>query len=147
MEINPDAPAIASAEIEVEAPREVVWDVLADFESWPRWNPEVKSLSIDGPVAEGTQFKWKTGPLTITSSLQQVQRPSLIGWTGSAFGIKAVHVWRFEQRDATTLVRTHESWEGPLPRLLSGTMRKTLQKGLDDGMPPLKAEAERRASA
>jgi uncharacterized protein YndB with AHSA1/START domain len=145
VEVERGAPALASSEIEVAAPPEVVWDVLADFWSWPRWNPEVKSLAIDGPVSEGTQFKWKTGPLSITSILRQVQRPAAIGWTGKAFGIDAVHVWRFQPRDGGTLVHTEESWSGWLPRLLRGPMRKTLQKGLDDGMPHLKGEAERRA--
>lgn len=147
MEIDPDAPAIASSEIEVAAPPEVVWDTLADFERWPRWNSEVKSLSIVGPVAEGTRFKWKTGPLSITSDLREVRRPSLIAWTGHAFGIDAVHVWRFEPRDAGTLVHTEESWSGWLPRALRRPMRKALQKGLDDGMPALKVEAERRLAA
>jgi hypothetical protein len=52
VEINENAPAVASSEIEVAAPPEVVWDVIADFERWPSWNPDVKSLSITGPVAE-----------------------------------------------------------------------------------------------
>jgi uncharacterized protein YndB with AHSA1/START domain len=146
MEINRSAPAIASSEIEVAAPPEVVWDVLTDYERWPEWNPEVKSLSIDGPVAAGTTFKWKTGPLSITSTLREVERPRTIGWTGKALGIGAVHAWRFEPRDSGTLVHTEESWQGPVPRLLSGRMQKALQKGLDDAMPHLKAEAERRAA-
>jgi uncharacterized protein YndB with AHSA1/START domain len=147
MEIDRDAPAIASSKIQVAAPPEVVWDVLADFGRWPQWNPEVKSLTIDGPVAEGTRFKWRTGPLTITSILREVRRPASVGWTGKAFGIDAVHVWRFEHHDGGALVRTEESWAGALPRILRGPMRKTLQRSLDEGMPALKAEAERRASA
>ena len=147
MEIDRGAPAIASSEIEVAAPPEVVWDTLADFERWPRWNSDVKSLSIDGPVAEGTRFEWRTGPLSITSTLARVERPSLVAWTGRAFGIDAVHVWRFEPREGGTTVRTEESWAGPLPRILRGVARRALQKGLDDGMPQLKAEAERRLAA
>ena len=50
---------------------------------------------------------------------------------------------------ATTgvLVHTKESWEGTLPRRLSGRMQKALQESLDKALPHLKAEAERRASA
>jgi uncharacterized protein YndB with AHSA1/START domain len=145
MQVDENAPAVASSEIEVAAPPEVVWDVIADFERWPSWNPDVKSLSMTGPVAEGTEFKWKAGPTTLKSTLQRVERPGLIGWTGKTFGINAIHVWRFEPRDGKTLVRTEESWDGPLPRLLRGRMQKMLQDGLDDGLPHLKAEAERRS--
>ncbi len=146
MDVDRNAPAVASSEIDIAAQPEAVWDVLADFPSWPAWNSDVKALEIDGPVAEGTEFKWKTGPLSIRSTLREVERPRLIGWTGDTFGISAVHVWRFEPRDGGTHVVTEESWAGPLPRLLRGPMRTTLQKGLDSGMPHLKAEAERRGS-
>jgi hypothetical protein len=146
MEINRDAPAVASSEIHLAASPEVAWDVIADFERWPEWNPEVRSLSIDGPVAPGTRFKWRSGPLRITSHLEVVKRPWTIGWTGKALGIGAVHIWRFEPREGGTHVHTEESWEGPLPRLLRGRMQKALQDSFDNAMPHLKAEAERRAS-
>ena len=145
MEIHRSAPATASSEIEVAAPPEVAWEALTDFERWPQWNPDVKSMSIDGPVSPGTTFKWKSGPLSITSTLREVERPRTVGWTGKALGIKAVHVWRFESRDGGTLVHTEESWEGPLPRLLARRMQKTLQDGIDGSMAHLKAEAERRS--
>jgi hypothetical protein len=146
MDVDRSAPAVASSEIEVVAPPEVVWDVLADFPSWPEWNPDVKALEIDGPLAEGTEFRWKAGPLSIRSTLREVERPRLLGWTGDAFGISAVHVWRFEPRDGNTRVVTEESWAGALPRLLRGLGRDALQKSLDSGMPHLKGEAERRSS-
>jgi carbon monoxide dehydrogenase subunit G len=145
MEIDRSAPVVASSEIEVAAPPEVAWDVLADLDAWPAWNPDVQSMSIEGPVSPGARFKWRSGPLKITSTLRSVERPNLIGWTGKAPGIDAVHVWRFEPRDGGTLVRTEESWAGLLPRLFGGRLRKTLQDSLDAALPHLKAEAERRS--
>ena len=71
MEINNNAPAVAHAEVEAAAPPESVWAVLAEIDKWPRWNPDVKSASLAGPLAPGTQFRWKAGPGTITSTLQR----------------------------------------------------------------------------
>jgi hypothetical protein len=51
--VDPDAPVVAESELEIEARPEAVWDVLTDIESWPTWNPEVKSVSMHGSVAEG----------------------------------------------------------------------------------------------
>jgi hypothetical protein len=85
--------------------------------------------------------------LSITSKLQEVERPRTIGWTGNAFGIRAVHVWRFEPTESGTRVHTEESWAGPIPRLLPRRVQKMLQQSFDDEMPHLKAEAERRAAA
>jgi uncharacterized protein YndB with AHSA1/START domain len=145
VEIDRDAPAVARAETKIAADPETVWEILTGFESWPSWNPDVSSVALDGDVAEGTVFRWKTGRATITSTLRQVERSHVVAWTGKTTGIDAVHVWRLEPRDGGTLVQTEESWQGLLVRLLSGPMRKSLQKAVDGGLEHLKAEAERRA--
>lgn len=145
MDVDRHAPVVAESQIEIAAPRDVVFDAIADFERWPTWNPDVKSMSLDGPMAEGTMFRWKAGPGTITSTLRCVERPRQIGWTGKTLGIHAVHVWRLEANDGQTRATTAESWTGWLPRLLRGPLRKQLQKALDAGLPRLEIEAKRRA--
>ena len=72
--------------------------------------------------------------------------PELIAWTGATFGIKAKHVYRLEPRNGVTLVHTEESYEGGVTRLLRGSLQKTLDKALSDGLRYLKAETERRRS-
>lgn len=143
--IDERAPVVGAGEIVISAVPETIWDVLATIERWPEWNPDVKWVSIEGAVAEGTQFRWKSGPGTLTSTLQQVDRPRLIAWTGRTFGIDAVHVWRLDPRDGTTVVRTEESFDGLVARLFRRPLRKTLAGALDRGLRHLKAEAERRA--
>jgi Uncharacterized conserved protein len=90
VEIDTSAPAVARGEIEIAAPPEIVWRVLTDIANWPSWNPDIKSVSLEGPLAAGTRFRWKAGPGTITSTLQTVDPPRRIDWTGKTFGIKAV---------------------------------------------------------
>jgi hypothetical protein len=145
VEVDREAPVVGSSEGQVAALPEVVWDVLAGFETWPAWNPDVKSVEVDGPVAVGTRFRWKTKPGTIRSRIERLDRPSLIGWTGRTLGIEAVHVWRLEPRDGGTFVRTEESFSGLLPRLMRGRLQKALDDALESGVRQLKAEAERRA--
>jgi uncharacterized protein YndB with AHSA1/START domain len=145
VEIDTSAPATAHAEATIAAPPESVWEVLTDVAGWPSWNPDVKSAALEGPLAVGTRFRWKAGPGTITSTLQVVEPPRSIGWTGTTLGIKATHVHRLEGTNGDTVVTSDESWDGLLVRLLRGPMRKTLQRSLDGGLGALKAEAERRA--
>lgn len=144
MDINKNAPAIAASEIEIDANPEIVWDVMAGIDRWPAWNPEIKSASLEGELAEGSRFRWKAGPGTIASTIQQVERPHTLAWMGKTLGIKAIHVWRLEPKNGKTIVRTEESWEGLLPRILRGRMQKMLQDSIDSGLRHLKAEAERR---
>ncbi len=117
MDINKSAPIVAAGEIEVAADPAIVWEVMAGVDRWPAWNPDVKSAHLAGELAEGSTFWWKAGPGTIISTLQQVERPRTLAWTGNTFGIKAVHVWWLEPKDGQTIVRTEESWEGLLPRI------------------------------
>lgn len=146
MEIDKDAPAVSYAEIEVAASPEIVWAVLTGIERWPSWNPDVKSASLAGLLAQGAQFRWKAGPGTITSTLQLVEPPHVIAWTGKTFGIKAVHVYRLEPQGDTTIVKSEESWDGLVVRLLRGSMTKRLQESTESGLRHLKTEAERRTA-
>ena len=129
MEIDRDAPAVGSSEIEIAAPPEVVWDVLADFGRWPDWNSEVKSMSVSEPAAPGAEFKWKSGPATITSTVQSADRPELLTWTGSATGTQAIHTWHFEGQGGTTHVRTEESMDGWLVGSCAAGFRRSSRPG------------------
>lgn len=125
---------------------EVVWEVLTAIDDWPSWNPDVTSASLEGELTEGSRFRWKAGRATITSTLQRVERPRLVSWTGKTVGLRAIHVYRLEAHGAGTLVSTAESWEGPVARVFRKRMRETLSKAVEAGLGYLKAEAERRAS-
>jgi len=147
VEINRNAPVVAADEIDIAASPQAVWDVLSDIANWPRWNPDVKSMSMQGDLAKGSVFRWRAGPGTITSTIQHVEAPRVIAWTGTTLGIKAKHVYRLEPRGEMTLVHTEESYEGLVARLLRGSLQKTLEKGLSDGLRYLKTETERRSTA
>ena len=140
---SPQGPVSGTAEIDVAAPVETVWRVLTELERWPSWNPDVTSMSVDGPPAEGTVFRWKAGPGTIVSTIRRWDPPRLVAWSGKTMGVKATHVWHFEQAGAATHVRTEEALHGIVARLLRGSLQKTLNKALEDGLRNLKAEAER----
>ena len=141
--IASNAPVVSAHEVEIDAPIDRVWGVLTAIEQWPAWNPDVKSVSIDGPVAEGVTFRWKAGPGTISSRVEHVDRPRLVVWSGRTLGIRAVHVWRLEARNGTTLARTEESYDGLVARVLRRSLQKTLDTALTDGASYLKAEAEK----
>jgi uncharacterized protein YndB with AHSA1/START domain len=146
MNTDENAPVFAASEIEVAADPEVVWDLMTAIDRWPTWNPDVKWASLDGELTEGSTFHWKSGPGTITSTLQRVERPSLLAWTGRTLGIKATHIWRITDRDGLTSVKTEESWDGLIVRILRGPMQKTLEQAIDSGLKYLKAEVEKRVS-
>lgn len=140
-------PVRSSRSIQVAAPPEVVWDVLTGFADWPKWNPDVKSMSFDGPLEPGSTFRWKSGPGTIVSTLEEVDPPRRVRWRGRTMSIAALHEYRLEPRDGGTRVETEETFSGLLARLMRGSLQKTLDRALEQGLEQLKAEAERRGSS
>ena len=145
MKINELAPVIASREVEVEASPETIWDIIVAVDSWPDWNSDVKAAFIEGDLAVGTRFSWKAGQLTIRSTVLQMERPHHLVWIVTTTGIKAVHLWQIEKRGEKALVRSEESWEGLLPSILRGTMKRMLSRSIQQTLLYLKREAERRS--
>lgn len=146
MDINRNAPAVASSEISVSAPIETVWNVISDIDQWPRWNAAISEAKLDGKLQPGSIFRWKAGPGGITSTLRQVEPPHILAWTGKTFGINAIHVYRLEPDAGGTRVSTAESWEGLPVRLMRGRMQRSLEDALGPGLEALKREAETRAA-
>jgi hypothetical protein len=139
------APVKGTAEIDIAAPPQAVWDVLTRFDNWPNWNPDVKSMAFEGPLAPGSTFRWKAGPGTILSTLDRVEPPRYISWHGKTLTIDAYHEWWLEPRDGGTHVRTEETFSGLLAKILRGQLQKTLDKSFQAGVECLKRESERRA--
>jgi hypothetical protein len=55
---------------------------------------------------------------------------SAIGWAGTTMSIKAIHVYRLEPLNGGTKVRSQESWEGFVARLLKGYSRKAIDRAI-----------------
>jgi hypothetical protein len=144
VQIDESAPVTARREIGVAANPEIIWALLTTMDHWSDWNPDVKTAT-QPPLEKGGVFRWKAGPASLTSTLAEVERPTVLGWTGTSMGMHAVHVWRLEADDGQTIAHTEESWSGALPRLLPGVMRRSLEKTLESWLTHLKAEAEARS--
>ena len=145
MEIDRSAPVVADKQVEISASPELVWKVLTDVERWPAWNPDIKAAKLEGDVAEGSRFRWKAGPSTISSTFERVDQPRVVGWTGKTFGAQAVHVWRLEPTPTGTRVKVEESMSGFAVRLMRGSMQRTLEKSLDTWLRGLATTVESEA--
>ncbi|KAK7028284.1 hypothetical protein R3P38DRAFT_3354080 [Favolaschia claudopus] len=92
-------PTYFSKSVIIKAPRQFVWDVLVDFDSYPKWNPYIReSTLIDATkkplpghqIALGHQVALKVHmPPTMddtvkmsamTETVKQVQKPSELAW-------------------------------------------------------------------
>jgi hypothetical protein len=142
MEINSKAPAIARHEIMINASSETIWKLLTDINNWTNWNPNVSESKLEGAIESGVSFRWKSGGTAILSTLQDIEPEQKISWKGKVIGTQAIHIWTIEPRENGVLVRTEESFEGWLVRLLRGSMQKMLDTSLVAWLDHLKHKAE-----
>ena len=141
--IDTRAPVSAAYEVEIDAPVQRVWDLLANPLAWPDFAPEVHDVHLDGPVAADTRFTWANGRSRMKSRFAVVDRDREITWTGVSSGFKAVHRHLLEATGpGSTRVRSEESMAGPLLPLFFGSAK--LQAGMETWLDGLKAAAERR---
>jgi hypothetical protein len=145
MDIDRRAPITASGSVDILASPAEVWSLLADIARWPSWNPDVAEARLEGELAPGSTFVWRSGPSTITSVLRSVESGRELGWTGATMGVHAVHVWRIEQTQHGARVTTEESWSGWTTRFMHKRLERTLREAVFHGLHTLKTEAEFRS--
>jgi len=100
MEINPRAPLVARKEIFIQASPEAVWKIQTDIGAWKEWQPDISKSQIDGELVPGSVFRWMSGGIAVTSTLQGVVPQQRIAWTGKALGSRARHIWVSSRRTA-----------------------------------------------
>lgn len=140
--INQNAPVITRDQAVISAPLERVWNIQIDVAAWPQWQPDVDSVTVDGPLAVGRSFRWQTAGLDIVSTVKVMEPFGRIEWGGPANGITAIHVWSFDETSSGVLVETEESWEGAPVDAATEQMQAALDDSLAQWLRNLKAKAE-----
>ena len=141
--IDRRAPVTAACEVEIDAPVQRVWELLADPMAWPSFAPDVHDVHLDAPVAVDTRFTWVNGRSQMKSRFAVVDPGREITWTGVSSGSRAVHRHLLEATgDGATRVRSEESIAGPLLVLFYSSAK--LQAGIEAWLNGLKTAAERR---
>src|SRR6187549_2895219 len=101
---NDLAPVKCRKTITINAGSKKVWLVLTDINNWTRWQKDISSSKLNGDLAPGSTFDWKSGGVKIHSTLHTVVAYKEIGWTGKAAGTFAIHNWRLIEKDGITAV-------------------------------------------
>ncbi|MEU5140915.1 SRPBCC family protein [Streptomyces sp. NPDC021139] len=140
--IDETAPVISRHRIRIAAPIERVWQLHTDVGAWPRWQTDIESARMDGPVTPGGTFHWVSAGLSIGSTVYAVEAPRRILWGGTAHGITAIHEWRFEADGDGTQVRNEESWSGSPVDADVENQRRLLSQSLDAWLELLRRIAE-----
>ncbi len=126
--INPKAPVNIRNSILINANSTEIWEVLTGIDKWPTWQSSIKKAKLDGALQPGSEFKWKSGGITIRSRLHTVQQYNNFGWSGKNLGLYAILNWTLIEQKKQTEVFVEETVEGFLAKLLSILLKKSVNK-------------------
>jgi uncharacterized membrane protein len=140
IEVDTKTKAYAIDSIEINAPLEKVYSLIANINNWPNWFEGVTEVKLNGDIQEGTDFIWKAKGYKIKSKIHTVKINRAIGWTGKMWWIKAVHNWRFKSdQNGITKVIVQENFAG----FCSSFMRNSLKNDMRNDLIILKNASER----
>lgn len=115
-------PFVAEASILLDVSPEVAFDKLADHPSWPDWMPPTfrPAGHSRGKLTVGARFKAYIARLPFPTPIEVyvVDRAKEITWGGGSPLLAARHRFLFEAEGSGTRVRSVETWEGGLDRVV-----------------------------
>ena len=122
-----------TASIEIPAPPAVVWDVLTDFEAYPRWNT---LLAVTGDVAVGERLAVRLSmpglpTVGFAPEITAVDPERALRWHSSLFGVSADHAFLLEPTDEGTRFRQQEQFGGPVAAPLVGRLERRIRRGFE----------------
>ncbi len=136
-------------EIKINAPAEKVWQILTDFESFPRWNPFVvrvlglpkagEVLNIEVQLPESRRLKFT--PVVLKAEPNKELR-----WVGSVptGAFRGEHFYQLESLGENKVRFIHgEHFSGWMVRLIWIMVGKATEKGYLIMNEALKKEAEK----
>ena len=114
--------------IEIAAPQDAVWSVLADVHAWPAWNPFVGGFN--GELREGARVKvlilpWSAEGTWLGARVARFRPPEALAWRGGVAGLfTGEHGFRVEATGEGSCRVVHEEvFSGILTPLFRGRIR------------------------
>ena len=139
---------VSSEAVEIDAPIERAWEILADFERYGEWNPFTPSVATDFEIGSPVELYVRMGPwrLKQVERIEAVEPPRLIAWSttmGHRFLISALREQRLEAvGNGRCRYRTTDDFSGLLIPLVMLFFGGFVRRGFNDVARGLKTRAE-----
>lgn len=139
-------------EIEINAPRSLVWQTLIDKHHWFKWNTFLYDLDPDCPFAQGRSVMLSMRRLPgedeteFKPQITWLQPNVCLRWFYTAPGYKSEHVFELQDVGVNRTKYIHrETLSGVMARFFLPFIRQDEQQGLKRMAWELKQHVERRS--
>ncbi|MEM7548678.1 MAG: SRPBCC domain-containing protein [Bacteroidota bacterium] len=137
------------AESTINAPIEVVWDILENFDNYHTWNdfcPKAETTKVIGdPFVMTVYMKPDQKPIIQKETFSDYEPLKRVGWSLDwGFWLKTHRIQDLKKLDDTkTHYYTEDKFWGLLTPLVMALYRKDVQRGFDFVAKALKDKAEK----
>ena len=103
--IDKNAAIKASGEIQIDAPVDLVWNVLVDLSSWPKFDLNFSDVILELTVSVGAKASFKIKGFPIKGTFAVVKPSQELTWVGKSLWTKAIdrHIVEAISKDTTRL--------------------------------------------
>ncbi|MDJ1431787.1 SRPBCC domain-containing protein [Halostagnicola sp. A-GB9-2] len=138
---------------EIDAPPDAVWEVLLEFDTYPEWNPFVRSITglpVEGERLEVTIQPPASRSMTFTPDVIAVEPNRRLAWRGRLFvpfvfdGYHEFHLEPVGDDNRRTRFLQRETFRGALVPILLDEDK--IMRGFEAMNRAIKERAERRLS-
>jgi hypothetical protein len=137
-------------EIEIDAPKEVVWEIITDFARYGEWNPVM--LDLRTKAEPGARMDWRIDiggrVRELDATMVRVRPGAELAWTGPVSSLPRVRFWGhhqliIEERDAgrVRFVNT-EGFGGVMSLVIGDFLQNDVRRTYEAHNAALKARAE-----
>lgn len=135
-------------EIAIEAPPQVVWEILSDLARYSEWNPFV--IEAEGTFSVGSRLKVRLQPpggrvTTFRPTVTVVEPERTFEWLGH-LGVRGLfdgrHRYQLEPTPAGTRLVQSEQFGGILVPVLSRSLETSTRAGFEAMNHAIKARSE-----
>lgn len=145
--IDRGAPVVAEAEVLVRAAPADVFAVVTDIPAWPHVYPELRDVVVDGPVAEGVTFRFRTGPGTIDAKVVALGAAERFAIEGRGMGATSRYVFALSPTLGGTRLVAAQSMSGLAVRAARKMLQGIAETSLRDWLEGIKSSVEERRDA
>jgi len=138
-----------SSAIDIDAPPELVWEVLTDLRAYPEWNPFIRSAT--GAIEVGGRLKMTLQPvggrrITMRPTVLEAAPGRRLRWLGH-LGVPGVfdgdHSFTISERNGGSRLVQHETFRGVLAPLMARSLNRHTLPGFSAMNEAVKHRAER----